>query len=190
MEDVRANMHLTDGFQISPSQSIIYYNMFLSIPKEEACLVNLKLETGCQRKAVWAKRPGFEMPPDPRIYRGPRGETPRDFYGSFYTPPEKQYVEDGSMIPNECKRLVDFCGTDVYGIVLMFQSYNIIHHSQEPVSQRSKTWWKHVRPQQHARICPFHTTEFQADQFVQSRVEIKLGNGVNGDMARYMPSQS
>ena len=37
---------------------------------------------------------GFEMPPDPRIYRGPRGETQRDFYGSFYVPPEKQYVED------------------------------------------------------------------------------------------------
>ncbi len=34
------------------------------------------------------------MPPDPRIYRGPRGETQRDFYGSFYVPPEKQYVED------------------------------------------------------------------------------------------------
>jgi hypothetical protein len=37
---------------------------------------------------------GFEMPPDPRVYRGPRGETQRDFYGSFYVPPEKQYVED------------------------------------------------------------------------------------------------
>ena len=37
---------------------------------------------------------GFKMPPDPRIYRGPRGETQRDFYGSFYVPPEKQYVED------------------------------------------------------------------------------------------------
>ncbi|CAK9090169.1 unnamed protein product [Durusdinium trenchii] len=36
----------------------------------------------------------FKMPPDPRIYRGPRGQTPRDFYGSFYQPPEPQYVED------------------------------------------------------------------------------------------------
>lgn len=38
------------------------------------------------------------MPPDPRIYRGPRGETQRDFYGSFYVPPEKQYVEDSERL--------------------------------------------------------------------------------------------
>ncbi|CAJ1350482.1 unnamed protein product [Effrenium voratum] len=42
----------------------------------------------------------FRMPRDPRVSRGPRGQTRRDFYGSFYgqaSIPEPQFTEDAPL---------------------------------------------------------------------------------------------